>query len=242
VYIKRQHVRKGEITITFHFSLLCNQAERNLFTIHFLLSVSCHKIVMSKVVFSYIFKTNLAVFRTAIIDDNTDKICRLLDIERELLTTSIDNDGNTALILAIHRGSPLTVRMLLEQGAQPDQPNSFTQQTPLGVIAAKAYEDFQSHKAQRTLEKAKILLEYGAYVDKPSVRVYQDEIQREYTAKETPLMIACRKGNLPLVKLFIEKNANVNYIERHSQIRPYVFVLKKSFRTKNALLLGFISQ
>lgn len=195
---------------------------------------------MSKLILSYIFKTNLAAFRSAIFDDNTDKICRLLDIEREFITKPIDNDGNTALLLAIHHASPLTVRLLLEQGAQPDQLNLVTLQTPLAIIAGKVYDDFQSNRAQRTVEKAKILLEYGAYVDKPSLRTYLDEINQNYTAKETPLMIAARKGNLPLVKLLIDKKANVNYTERHSQMRPYVslfLIIQNSFY----LILEFTS-
>ena len=177
---------------------------------------------MSKLILSYLFKTNLAALRTAILDDNTDKICRILDVQRDYLNKQIDNNGNTALILAIHNASPLTVRLLLEQGAQPDQPNGLTLQTPLGIIASKVYEDYHSYKAQRTLEMAKILLDYGAYVDKPSVRAYRDEHNRDYFGKDTPLMTAVRKRNLPLAKLLVERKANVNYIERQSQIRAYV--------------------
>lgn len=175
---------------------------------------------MSKLVLSYLFKTNLAEFRSAIIDDNTDKICRILDIERDCLNKHIDSKGNTPLLLAIEYASPLTVCLLLEQGAQPDQQNRITCQTPLARIASKVYEDYNSHEAQRTREKAKILLEHGAYVDKPSLRIYRDENNTDYAGKETPLMISVRKRNLPLVKLLIEKKANINYIERESQIRP----------------------
>jgi ankyrin repeat protein len=176
-------------------------------------------IKMSKLILSYLFKTNLASFRSAIINDDTDRICRTLDIERDFLNKNIDGEGNTALLLAIEYASPLTVRLLLEQGAHPDQPNTITFQTPLGFIASKVYEDYNSYKAQRTLEMAKILLDHGAYVDKPSPRNYKDENNKDYSGKETPLMTAVRKRNLPIVKLFIERKANVNYVERQSQIR-----------------------
>jgi ankyrin repeat protein len=158
-------------------------------------------IKMSKLILSYLFKTNLASFRSAIINDDTDRICRTLDIERDFLNKNIDGEGNTALLLAI------------------DQPNKITFQTPLGFIASKVYEDYNSYKAQRTLEMAKILLDHGAYVDKPSPRNYKDENNKDYSGKETPLMTAVRKRNLPIVKLFIERKANVNYVERQSQIR-----------------------
>lgn len=182
------------------------------------------EIMSSKVFLSYIFKTNLAAFRSAIIDDNTSKICRILDLDRDYLHQSIDHNGNTALILAIDFASPLTVRLLLEQGAQPDKPNEITCLTPLGIIASKVYDDYKSSKALQTLEKAKILLEHGAYVDKPSLRVFIDENDKDYYGKETPLMTAVRKGNYPLVKLLIDYKANVNTMERKTQIRAYVYL------------------
>jgi ankyrin repeat protein len=184
---------------------------------------------MPKLMLSYVFKTNLAEFRSAIRDDDTDRICRILDIERDYLNKQIDSKGHTALLLAIEYASPLTVRLLLEQGALPDQANRITLQTPLGHLASKFYEDYHSHKAQRTLEMAKILLDHGAYVNKPSLRIYRDENDKDYDGKETPLMISVRKRNLPLAKLLIEKKANVNYMERQSQIRPYKFYLIYSF-------------
>ena len=179
---------------------------------------------MSKLLLSYIFKTNLAAFRSAILDENTDKICRILDFERDFLNKDIDSEGNTALLLAIQYTSPLTVRLLLDHGAQPDQPNAISFQTPLGLLASKVYDDYYSYKAQRTLEMTKILLDYGAYVDKPQPCIYKDEHYKDYTGKETPLMKAVRKRNLPLVKLLIERKANVNYIERQSQIRWYIYI------------------
>lgn len=175
---------------------------------------------MSKLLLSYLFKTNLATLRSAIVEDNTDKICRILDFDRELLSRDIDSEGNTPLLLAVECASPLTVRLLLDLGAVCDQPNSVTSKTPLGALAAKAYADRDSYEAQRALELVKILIENGAYVDKPIPYIYKDENSNDYSGKETPLMIAVRERNIPLVKLLIEKKADVNYIERQSGIRP----------------------
>ncbi|UJR35082.1 hypothetical protein I4U23_027857 [Adineta vaga] len=183
---------------------------------------------MSKLLLSYVFKTNLATFRSAILEEETDKICRVLDFERDLLNQDIDNEGNTALLLAVEHSSPLVVRLLLDHGAVPDQINTVNSKTSLGLLAAKVYDDYYSHKAKKTIEIAKILLEYGAYVDKPIPYIYKDENNKEYSGKETPLMIAVRKRNLPLVKLLIEKKANVNYIERQSGIRPIHYAISNS--------------
>ena len=175
---------------------------------------------MSKLMLSYLFKTNLSSFRTAIVEDNTDKICRILDVEREYLNKIIDSEDNTALLLAIHFASPLTVHLLLEQGARPDQANASTSLTPLGLVASKVFDDYQSSPAKKALEMGKILLEHGAFVDKPSPRSYRDEHNREYPGKETPLLTAARKKNLPMAKLLVENKGNVNYSERQSKIRP----------------------
>ncbi|CAF3710221.1 unnamed protein product [Rotaria socialis] len=175
---------------------------------------------MSKLILSYLFKTSVAEFRAAILDDDTDKICRILDIERDCLNKQIDSDGNTPLLLAVEYGTPLTVRLLLEQGALPDQTNGINFQTPLVLIASKVYEDYSSYKAQRSLDMAKILLDHGAYVDKPAPYTYKDENNIDYDGKETALMTAVRKKNLPLASLLIERKANVNYVERHSKMRP----------------------
>ncbi|CAF2530370.1 unnamed protein product [Rotaria sp. Silwood2] len=180
---------------------------------------------MSKLVLSYLFKTNLAEFRSAILDDNTDRICRILDIERDCLNKQIDSDGNTALLLAIKYATPLTIRLLLEQGARPDESNLITFQTPLALVASKVYQDYHSHNAKRKLEMAEILLEYGAYVDKPAPHHYKDEDGQEYSVKETPLMTAVRQGNLPLAKLLIKKKANVHYIQRHSGMRAIHYAI-----------------
>jgi ankyrin repeat protein len=175
---------------------------------------------MSKILLSYIFKTNLSSFRAAILANNTNKICRILDIERNYISNELDNAGNTALLLAIKYASPLTVKLLLQQGAHPDQTNFITFQTPLSLLASTTYDDDQTHLAKLALEMATILLDHDAYVDKPSSFESIDENGKEYVIKETPLMTAVRTKNLPMATLFVERQANVNYIEKQSGNRP----------------------
>ena len=162
----------------------------------------------------------MAHFRSAIVEDDTDRICRILDIERDFLNKCIDSEGNTALLLAIEYTTPLTVRLLLEQGAQADQCNFVSGLTPLGALASQQFDDWNSSRAKKVLEMMKILLEHGAFIDKPSTRTYRDESNHEYSTRETPLMTAARKSNLPMVKFLLEKKSNVNYSERYTKIRP----------------------
>lgn len=175
---------------------------------------------MSKFILSLFFKTNLSAFRSAILANDTNRICRILDIEREHISKELDTAGNTALLLAIKHATPLTVHVLLEQGAHPDQVNGYSLQTPLHLLASKVYENLQSQEAKTALEMAKIILSHGAYIDKPSPCMFIDENGKDYPIKETPLMTAVRTKNLPMAALFIDKKANVNYVDKQTQNRP----------------------
>ncbi|CAF1294978.1 unnamed protein product [Rotaria sordida] len=178
---------------------------------------------MSKTFFSQLFKSNSSTFHAAILADNTNKICRILDVKRDFLHKPLDNKGNTALLLAIKHASPLTVRLLLEEGASPDQPNFIGGQTPLGFLATTIYEDDKSPEAKMAVEMATILLNNKADIDKTSPYTCFDESRKEYVIMETPLMTAARTKNLAMAKLLVERKANVNYVEKLFQNRPIHF-------------------
>jgi ankyrin repeat protein len=175
---------------------------------------------MSKFFLSLFYKTNLAAFRAAILDNDTNRICRILDIEREHICKILDNAGNTALLLAIQFAAPLTVHVLLEQGAQPDQANSITYQTPLSLLASTVYEEHQYYETKSAVEMATMVLDHGAYVDKPSPYVYTDENGKEQSIRETPLMTAVRTRNFSIASVLVNRKANVNYCEKHTEYRP----------------------
>jgi len=175
---------------------------------------------MSKYFLSIFFKTNLSAFRAAILANDTNRICRILDVERDHIFKELDSAGNTALLLAIKYASPLTVHVLLEQGANPDQGNFFTFETPLSLLAPKIDENDESHKAKLALEMAANLIDHGAYIDKSSPYMFTDEDGKHYTVQETPLMTAVRTKNLQMATLFVEKKANVNYIDKETDNRP----------------------
>lgn len=174
---------------------------------------------MSTILLSYLFKTQLSAFRSAISHNDTNQICRILDIDRTYINKQLDANGNTALLLAIKYASPLTLQLLLEQGAQPDQSNYITQQTPLSILASTFYHNDHQHQMKTILDMTTILLDYGAYVDKPSLFTLKDQYDQEYIAKETPLMTAVRMKNLSMVTLLMKRKANVNYMEKQSECR-----------------------
>ena len=175
---------------------------------------------MSKFLLSIFYKADLAAFRAAILENDTNRICRILDIEREHICKILDNAGNTALLLAIQFAAPLTVHVLLEQGAQADQTNSITNQTPLSLLASTVYEENKCYETKSAVEMATMLLDHGAYVDKPSPYAYTDENGKEQSIRETPLMTAVRARNFPIAALLVNRKANVNYCEKHTEYRP----------------------
>lgn len=173
---------------------------------------------MSKYIRSLFLRTSLNTFYSAIISNDINRICRILDIERRYLSKQIDHHGNTALLLAIQYSSLLTIRVLLEQGAQPDQVNFDTFQTPLYVLSCRSFDTKDSNII---CQIAELLLEHGAYVDKPSNVFYRDDNdEHEYVIRETPLMTAVRMKNHQLARVFLEHKANVNYCDKQTLYRP----------------------
>ncbi|CAF0999902.1 unnamed protein product [Adineta ricciae] len=180
---------------------------------------------MSKLILSYLFKNNISALRAAISANNTNRICRILDSERNNITKEIDSAGNTALLFAIKYASPLTVELLLQQGAPPDQPNFATFQTPLSLLASRTYDTDQAYQAKLDLETAILLLDHDAYVDKPSPFNLLDDNGQEYETKETPLITAARVRNLAMATLLVDREANVNYAQKHSRNRPVHYAI-----------------
>ncbi|CAF0999920.1 unnamed protein product [Adineta ricciae] len=174
---------------------------------------------------SNLFKTHLSHFRAAILVNNTNRICRILDVKRHYISKQIDSTGNTALLFAIKYASPLTVELLLQQGAQPDQPNFATLQTPLSLLAPRTYDADQAYQAKLDLEMAILLLDHNAYVEKTSPFKRLEEVEKECIAYETPLMTAVRIRNLAMATLLVDREANVNYAQKHSRNRPVHYAI-----------------
>ncbi|CAF1102941.1 unnamed protein product [Didymodactylos carnosus] len=158
----------------------------------------------------------VARLRRAIMNDDTNKICHILDSERHILFKDVDHDGNSPLMLAVRYASPVTIRVLLSLGAHPDALNLSNHQTSLTYLAELKCDDDN----ERSYEIAKTLLEADADVDKPRYTEYTDEHGNVYLDEETPLMIAIKNNNLRLAKLFCKNGANVNFARERTKIRP----------------------
>jgi ankyrin repeat protein len=102
--------------------------------------------------------------------------------------TAADSDGDTPLMIAAAVGSPESVRLLLDAGANPNAMNK-VDATPLMWCAADA-------------AKVKLLLDKGAYVNAKS------------KFGHTALQIAASyDGPIAAVRLLIDKGADVNAVD-----------------------------
>ena len=102
-----------------------------------------------------------------------------------------DEFGNTVLHDVIHGQNKNTLELLLKKGADPNIKNKKSEETPLHIVANKAY-DKASH------EMIKILLDYKA---DPNV---------QNKRKTTPLHWAVNAGSIGITTLLLEAKANPN--------------------------------
>lgn len=153
-------------------------------------------------------------------NNDSDRIRRILTAHRSYLHKQLDSSGVTALLLAVQYASPSTVRLLLQQGAHPDQNDFLHSQTALGFLAAKTDDADRPYNTALALEKAAILLDCGADVNKASVCLYQDQRGEARLCTESPLMTAVRTRNLAMAALLIRRKALVDYVDQQTQIRP----------------------
>ena len=110
-------------------------------------------------------------------------------LERGANVNSIYRDGGTPLVVAIQGGaSPRIIRMLLENGADPNIPNVYTS-SPLHMAARHSNDD---------TEIARDLLQFGADVD-----------ARGWNGR-APLQMAAKTNNITHLQLFLDRGANID--------------------------------
>jgi len=123
-------------------------------------------------------------FIDAVKKSDGNKAIDLLNQHPSGLVDARDDDGNTALIIAISRSDENWTGFLLNKGADPNLKGKGGD-TPL-IAAARV--DF--------LEAAQWLLGMGAKVDEDN------------RMGETPLIVAVQRRDAPLVKLLLDHGAN----------------------------------
>ena len=109
-------------------------------------------------------------------------------IDKGAVVDSLNEFGDTPLIMAAAYGRTAAAKLLIEKGANVNFVNNVGN-TPLSLAALKG-----------DTEIARMLIERGANVNSVS------------NAGDTPLIMAAFKGNTDAAKLLIDKGANINDI------------------------------
>jgi ankyrin repeat protein len=104
-----------------------------------------------------------------------------------------DNVGYTALHFAIEQASDDVACLLIDQGAQVECTDFWTERTPLLLAAIYGNE-----------LGAQLLLKAGAMVDRPSPHIHR-----------TPLHVAAAAGHADLVGVLLQNGANVHAKDHH---------------------------
>ena len=85
---------------------------------------------------SYYIKNSISKLRSSILENNIEEARKLFNMDKRLINIEIDSSGNTPLLLAIQSGSLSMFNLILNEfKADPNKPNTFTQFTPLHILA-----------------------------------------------------------------------------------------------------------
>ena len=119
-----------------------------------------------------------------------NKLVEML-VARHCSTALLDRDGLSPLHLAAILGHQDIVRILLENRAEVDAPNTNRGDTPLHLAASN-----------RQIHIVRLLVKYGASVDAVNKN------------GQTPLMYAAAKGDAEAVRALIAGGANIRAVDR----------------------------
>jgi len=116
---------------------------------------------------------------------------------------AIGYEDGTMLMAAANQGQAEMLKILLENGADPNIASPVTGETPLHAATAKGF-------AKDTLECVKLLLEAGANPNKKaksevSTATYYRDIK---VVGETPLHLAAAFGSKEMIEVLLQYNAD----------------------------------
>jgi hypothetical protein len=150
----------------------------------------------------------------AVWDKDEELMEEILSKDRTLINYREGKFGQTILITAVIRSDWDALRLLIKHGADINLHDTFNGSS--AIISACKY-DVQT-------EYVEYLIEHGANVN--DVQTEQPEWS---SINYTPLMLACRNGNMKTVKLLIKHGANINYQDEYGNIALAKAVMQEHY-------------
>lgn len=138
----------------------------------------------------------------ALEDEGESKINELINKDKKLIDYQEPTFGSTLLMLTIKNQQYKSFEILLKNKASTKIHDTYEGSSALIEACSSKYYD---------IKFPELLLEYGANVNDVQV-----DIEKEGKIR-TPLMVACKTGKLDLVKLLVEKGADLNYQNGYKQ-------------------------
>lgn len=140
----------------------------------------------------------------AVEDNDLEKIIEISKTNKELLNFPASRFGSTLLMLAIHNHQFDTANLLIDLGADVNIYDQYNGKSAI-ILACKDVDT-----DPKIVSK---LLDHGANVND----IEKGKREEGNTTRDTPLINACRAGNLPLVTFLISKGADINYKNEYGQ-------------------------
>ena len=158
----------------------------------------------------------------AVEDGNIDKIKEEVSKDKSLLSFREPRLGQPILMLAVANKNFISVKTLLELGADPDMQDTWEGTSALMIAADIGGGGFIHPDADPRF--LKILIAHGADVNEAQKgpRVHGNQIRK------TPLEVACSAGNLDYVKILIDAGANVNYVNEYGMTSLYAAIISEN--------------
>lgn len=159
----------------------------------------------------------------AVQDKNVKEIVEIVKSNKALINDSEPIFGKTLLMQSISHHQYEVAKLLLGLGANPNIHDKSAGRS--AIIMACGDGDINS-------QIISTLLDYGANVND----IEEGKRKEGNTTRNTPLMAASRRGNLPLVTFLISKGANVNYKNEYDQTALIEAILQEKYDIVLSLL------
>jgi len=156
----------------------------------------------------------------AVENDDSVKIKQEINNNKRLINYSDSVYGKTLLMLAVYNRNYISVKTLLELGADPNKQDNYDGNSALMETTKIGLGDI-AHSDSRYL---KMMLEYGG--DPNAVQI-GNKIKGNHT-HFTVLEEACLSGVLEYVKILIEAGADMNHINKNEPSVLYAAVISRS--------------
>lgn len=162
------------------------------------------------------------ILAKAVWDDDSTEVKKIVMSDTSLLNYREPIYGQTILFIPIYHNQQRIVELLLRLGGKCNIYDAFSGRSPIIEACENNVDTTLLH----------ILLRHGANASDIEI----GERKTGNTTRNTPLIVASRNGNLDLVKMLIDKGANINFVNEYDQSALSECVIVERYKVAYYLL------